>query len=197
MAAAVMLEPKALPGLAPDDEPLYEILDGVRVELPPMSTLSSLVASEIQTSLGAYGRNQKNGRAAVEMLIRLPGPRVRNRRTDVMFVSYERWPADRPIPATGNAWDVVPDLAVEVISPTDLADEVMEKVAEYLAAGVRLVWVIYPRLQIIHIFDAAGQIRKLAHADVLDGGNVLPGFRQLIAELFPPVEPSAVNGPAS
>ena len=74
------------------------------------------------------------GEVVGEVLFRLPleEDAGRNRRPDVAYVSFDRWPADRPMPGRDNAWDVVPDLAVEVISPTDLAQETLQKVQRVL-----------------------------------------------------------------
>ena len=84
-----------------------------------------------------------------------------------------------------NAWEVAPDLAVEVVSPTDRAEDVMEKVTEYFQAGVELVWIIYPRLQLVYVYESLVKVRGLNAADTLDGGNVLPGFHIPVATLFP------------
>src|SRR5207249_957331 len=109
----------------------------------------------------------------------------RNRRPDVAFVTYERWPMNRPIPLTDNAWDVVPDLAVEVSSRHDLAEELVQKLTEYFQAGVRLVWVIYPKQRLVYVYESPTQVRGLTQSDELDGGTVLPGFRLPLANLFP------------
>ena len=58
--------------------------------------------------------------------------------------------------------------------------------AEYVAAGVRLVWVLYPEIGLADVYEAAGVSRYLTRADSLDGGPVLPGFTLPLAELFPP-----------
>lgn len=119
----------------------------------------------------------------------------RNRRPDVAFVPYSRWSRNRPIPDT-NAWPVLPDLCVEVVSPTDRAEEVREKVAEYFEAGVRLVWVIDPRAQLIDVYESASQVRTLHRSDRLDGGVVVTGFQVPLADLFPPpTDPSAAPSP--
>ncbi len=100
-------------------------------------------------------------------------------------MSLERWPKDRPIPGEGNAWDVVPDLAVEVVSPNDNAEELLIKADEYFRAGVRMVWIVYPRQRLVFVYESLTQVRGLTRADVLDGGAVLPGFRLPLQELFP------------
>ena len=93
-----------------------------------------------------------------------------NRRPDIAFVSFERCPADLLPSTRENAWDVVPDLAIEVISPSDLAEEQLEKVLEYFQAGVRLVWVVYPTLGHLTSTHLRGQSRSLTGTDILDGG---------------------------
>lgn len=177
-----------------EDEALYEIIDGQRVELPPMSVYATWVASSLSGELTVFSRAHPIGRPFTEMLFRLPLNGSRNRRPDVAFVTYERWPQNRPIPATDNAWDVVPDLAVEVISPHDLADEIMEKLTEYFQAGVRLVWVVYPRQRRVYVYDSPTQVRGLTQGDELDGGAVLPGLRLPLANLFPEAAATSEDG---
>ena len=86
-----------------------------------------------------------------------------------------------------DAWDVVPDLAVEVVSPSDIAQNLLGKVKEYFQAGVRLVWVVYPIQRCIHVYEAWNRIRVVTETDELDGGEVLPGFRRSLDRLFGPV----------
>lgn len=132
-----------------------------------------------------------SGEAVVQILFRTPLPEDANRkrRPDVPFDSFDRWPIDRPMSPTDEAWDVVPDLAVEVTSPIDLAEDLLHMVAEYFKAGVRMVWVVYPIVRRIHVYDAWDRIRIVTEADNLDGGVVLPGFRLPLNGLFGTVEP--------
>ena len=168
-----------------ENESLYEIIDGQRVELPPMSAYASIVSSRLGQKLGSFAASNRLAQVAVETLFRLPLQRSRNRRPDVAIVTYERWPIGRPIPFADNAWDVVPDLAVEVVSPHDLADEIMQKIVEYFQAGVRLVWVVYPQQRLVYVYEALTQVCVRASTEELDGGSVLPGLRLPLAELFP------------
>src|SRR5207249_4160142 len=117
-------------------------IDGQRVELPPMSILASRVASRLFGSLVHHLFGKSLGEALTETLIRLPLPVGRNRRPDLAFVSAERVAQAPPQPGSDNAWDIVPELMVEVVSPHDLAEEIMERLGEYWAAGARLVWVV-------------------------------------------------------
>jgi Uma2 family endonuclease len=163
----------------------YEFVDGQWVEMPPMSAFASIVASRLVRHLNAHAVIQDLGEAYSETLVRLPLNGGRQRRPDGVFVSYQRWPKSRPFVEDANAWDVVPDLAIEVVSPTDLAEDVLEKVEEYFRAGVSLVWVVYPRLRLVHVYESLTRIRGLTRTDELDGGAVLPGFRVPLATLFP------------
>jgi Uma2 family endonuclease len=166
-----------------DDAEHYEIIDGLKVELPPMSAEATAIATGLSTALNVFGVAKDIGRAYTEMLFHLPLPIDRNRRPDVAFVPFSRWPKNRSCPAS-SAWDVLPDLGVEVISPFDLAEEVLEKVQEYFRAGMRLVWLIYPSTQAVEVFENFKQARILTFDDELDGGIVAPGFRLPLRELF-------------
>ena len=119
----------------------YEIIDGVRVELPPTSADSQAIASRLVRHLSNRGIAQNLGEAYAEMLFKLPLAKDRNRKPDVAFITYASWPRTKPIPST-NAWDVLPDLCVEVLSPTNTRAEIAEKVTAYLAAGAREAWVV-------------------------------------------------------
>ncbi len=103
------------------------------------------------------------------------------RKPDVSFVRKGRFPKDR-IPK--GYIRIAPDLAVEVLSPNDLADEAEAKVEEYLDAGVRLVWVISPKAETVTVYRADRSAVKLHETDELSGENVLPGFRCKVSDLF-------------
>jgi Uma2 family endonuclease len=173
------------------DDELYEVVDGQRVEKPPMSAYSVRIGSRLFRKLGTFTDDKELGETVGEMLFRLPLPGEihRNRRPDVAYVSFARWPSNRPVPPKENAWDVVPDLAVEVISPADFAEASLHKVLEYFQAGVRLVWVVYPEECQVYVYDSPTQIRILTRDDTLDGGTVLPGFQLRLDRLFDPIAP--------
>ena len=110
------------------------------------------------------------------------------RRPDISFVRFGRFPNEEP----SDVYDrLAPDLAVEVISPGDASIEVEEKTNEYLAAGVRLVWVVQPTVQRVMIYRADGTLAALRATDELSGEDVVPGFRCSVAELFQPPVPRA------
>ncbi len=77
-----------------------------------------------------------------------------------------------------------PDVAIEVVSPNDLAQEVERKVYEYLAAGAAMVWVLFPETRHVMVYRPGGEARVLGDQETLDGGDVLPGFACTVGELF-------------
>jgi len=169
--------------LAVQDEPLYEIVNGQRVELPPMSAYATWIASCFHGQLWSYVREKGLGMAVTEMLFVLDAEHNLRRRPDVAFVSTARWPLDRALSMTGD-WEVVPDLAVEVISPNDVFKDVLAKVREYFHYGVQAVWVIAPEEQQVYVYDAPTHVRILIGQDELTGGEVVPGFRMPLGHLF-------------
>jgi Uma2 family endonuclease len=170
-----------------DNEHLCEIIDSQHVELPPKSILASRVTSKLLGHLCHHllSLGKPLGEALAETLFRLPLPVDRNRRPDVAFVSAKAIAEAPSQPGSDNAWAVLPDLMVEVVSPHDIAEEVIEKINEYFAAGTKLVWVIYPVQQLIYVYESPLQVRILTESDQLDGGSVLPDFRIPIASMFP------------
>jgi Uma2 family endonuclease len=166
-----------------DDDDLYEIIDGKRVILTK-NIFASWIATELFLLLARDAKTQDLGWWIRAALFHLPRPTNRDRRPDLAFVSYQRWPKKKPISRDDDAWDVVPDLAVEVVSPTDVAEKLREKIPEYFRAGVSLVWVIYPLGSEVHVYESPTSVRILGATSELDGGNVLPGFRLALTELF-------------
>jgi Uma2 family endonuclease len=184
MSTALVTDPlPVLPPLSLRDEAFYEIIDGKRVELPPMSAYASRIASRLVNKVNDFAGAANLGEAVTEVLFHLQLPVDRNRRPDGALVSFQRWPKGRPMP-DDNAWDVVPNLAIEVISPSDGAEDLLEKIEEYFRSNVQLVWVVYPRRHIIHVYESLTNIRVLSRTDELDGASVLPAFRLPLKDLF-------------
>lgn len=166
------------------DEALFEIIDGQEVEMPSMSYFATWFCTRLAMELGVFLKAHDLGHLAVETVFRLPAPVNRNRRPDLAFVSYARWPKDREKSKSENAWPVAPSLIAETVSPNDDAQELMDKLAEYFRAGVELVWVFYPDQAMVYVYDSLTQVRGLTIHDTLDGGKVLPQFRLPLKELF-------------
>ena len=174
------LEPAPLSSVEP--EGLYEVVNGQVVEKPKMGAYQAWLATELFRLIVASGISL-DGRFAAELLFLLDARTGLKRRPDLAFVSYRRWPRKRPIPDDA-AWDVVPDLAIEVISPTNLASDVLVKVGEYFHAGVERVWVIYPRDEQIYVYDSPTKVRILTRADRLEESSILPGLSLPLDQLF-------------
>jgi Uma2 family endonuclease len=165
-----------------EDIERYEVIDGIRVEREPMGAFETVLASWLCYLLNGFAAGRKLGLAVNEVLFVLNASRNLKRRPDVAFVSYTRWPAS--IVAREPAWNVVPDLAVEIVSPTNLAEEIDSKVTDYFQSGVRLVWVFYPDAGRVYVYQSPTQVSILERPDALDGGEVLPGFRLPIGQLY-------------
>ena len=111
----------------------------------------------------------------------LPGLGDTVRSPDVAFVRASRLPAD----GIGSGWiSVAPDLVVEVLSPSETAEELEDKLRDYHAAGTELMWVVDPVARVVNVRSADALERTLSEAETLDGGDVLPGFAIPAARLF-------------
>jgi Uma2 family endonuclease len=161
---------------------LYEVIDGRIVE-KTIGVYENWLAAVMFGVLDRYTEANPVGRVVQEMIFDLRPQVNRERRPDVAFVSFERWERDRRIPRT-RSWVVIPDLAVEIVSLTNTADNVAEKVQEYFQVGVRQVWVVYPRQAWVYVYTSTTSVRVLVPGDELDGGNVLPGLRLSVRDLF-------------
>jgi Uma2 family endonuclease len=175
-------ESTVIPSPVPDDS-FYEIVDGQIVELPPMGVYESAIASLIGFALMQAVNPRKLGRVVVEAMFWLNRSGKLKRRPDLAFVSAERWALTRGLPRA-EAWEVVPDLAIEIVSESNSAWEIARKVTDYVTAGVRQVWVVYPELKQVYIHPDLHSARILTAPAELDGGDLIPGFRLPLSELF-------------
>jgi Uma2 family endonuclease len=173
-------------------EDLYELADhGYRYELVAgelrvgqpagfrHSEIAFYIGYRLASHVYAHGLGAVTGADGGFVLARRPDT-VRG--PDVAFVAAARLPRDE---IAHRFFEGAPDLAVEVVSPSDRADEVDEKVDSYLRTGVRLVWVVYPSTRRVAVHGPGGGVTVLTGSDALDGGDVVPGFRCPVAELFP------------
>ena len=166
----------------PDDGYRYDLIDGALIRLTPAAGGHGEVAFEIAWHLGGFVRPRRLGRIyAAEtgfILGRNPdvvlGP-------DVAFVREDRIPTDYD---PDHFLPVAPDLAVEVISPSERHGQITTKVRKYLQGGVRLLWLVNPRRRTATVYSPGAEPRVLTEADELDGGDVLPGCRLPIAAIF-------------
>lgn len=175
-----------IPGTATIDDLLRsenegcELVDGTLVE-KPMGQEESMLASWIGYYINHLLKAQNLGYATGEQgLVELPDGPVRG--PDIAFFSWESIAAKRrpsePIPL------MAPDLAVEVLSPSNTRREMERKRGEYFRSGTRLVWEVDPRARIVRVYTAVDRFADLTEADTLDGGAVLPGFSLPLKNLF-------------
>jgi Uma2 family endonuclease len=106
------------------------------------------------------------------------------RAPDVGFVAKARLPDGLP---TGYI-PLAPDLVVEIISPTDRAGDIQERLDDYLKYGVRLMWFVYPKRKVVWVYTPTSSTMKRM-GDTIDGGDVLPGFALPLADVFKDDEP--------
>jgi Uma2 family endonuclease len=185
---AVLDRPKITPDelLMRLDHDQYELVNGELVE-KNMGWQSSRIGAKLMIILGAYveqhGLGWVNGPDASYQCFEdaLPDDPDRIRKPDVSFISLDRLPPeDEPV----GYCEIVPDLAVEVVSPNDMVYELSEKVEEYLKAGVKLIWIVVPKTKTVRIYRANGSIDELHETQELSGEEVVPGFRCRVSELF-------------
>jgi Uma2 family endonuclease len=163
----------------PDDGQKYELVDG-EIRVSPAGNRHSYVAAQLVAALSVFVKEHRLGYVmGADAGFRLPSKNVRS--PDVSFVAAGRFPQNRPPDDFGN---LAPDLAVEVLSPHDRPRHVLDKVGEYLEAGVRLIWVIDPRKASATVYRSLSDVRKLGADDSLDGEDVLPGFRCRLGEIL-------------
>ena len=163
-------------------EPLFEVIDG-KIEEKIVGSRELEIASILDQCLGGFARANRLGRVLSEFVFRINIPKDLQRRPDVAFVSHARWPFHRRVPDL-PVWDMVPDLAIEVISQSDSAFQVQDKIHDYFEAGVRQVWVIYPKRAEVYVYSSPRQVQIFGIGQDLEGGELLPGFRLPVANLF-------------
>lgn len=172
---------KELEALA-DDEASYELVRGDIYMMTPATPLHGRYASRLTAVLVSFAEQHDLGEVYTAepgfILQSEPEPIVRS--PDVAFVRKDRLP---PVDQQEGFWPLAPDLVIKIISPSESADAVQEKVNDYLAAGTQLIWLVYPKLKSV-VEHGQGAIRQLNREDSLEGGVVLPGFNLSLNQLF-------------
>lgn len=165
----------------PDDGFRHELQAGLLLAEPSPFPLHAQVQARIIELLAGFARPHGLGQVLCDGGFLLASNPDTVRGPDVSFVTRDRWNA---VTDRGRFFRGAPDLAVEVLSPSNRAGEIHAKVADYLAAGARLVWIVDPKRQSVTIHETLLAPRRLGPHDVLDGGDVLPGFVIRIETLF-------------
>ncbi len=168
---------------------IVELVAGEIVEMPLPNGEHGEVLAILTIKIGNHVLENDLGRIATGdtgfILERNPGGRDTVRGMDLAFVSRSKSPA--PLP--NSFVEFAPDLAVEVISPSNEAADIRLKIWQLLDAGTTLIWIVYPELQIVDV-HTRDSVATLNAADTLSGGEVLPGFEIPVREIFPAPESS-------
>lgn len=167
----------------PDDGFRYDLIAGELIKQMPAGLEHGALAAVIAWILNNFVIPRELGLVVGAetgfLLARNPdhvlGPDVAFIRADRLPSSEEAWKKYLPLP---------PDLAVEIVSPSDRAKTIRDKVIDYLDHGVRLLWVVHPTRRTVTVWTAERITRVLREDEELDGGDVLPGFSVRVGEIF-------------
>ena len=166
----------------PDDGYRYELVKGELRKMTPAGSRHGVVIANLTGFLVPHINGSRLGIAfGAETGFRIVSHPDTVRAPDIAFIKADRLPSSG-IPET--FWDGAPDLAVEVLSPSDSKSEVEEQVTDWLSAGTSLVWVVDPKNCVVRVHRPQSEVRTLSESDVLDGEDVVPGFRCPIVDLF-------------
>jgi Uma2 family endonuclease len=158
-----------------------ELVRGEVIETMPPGKEHGVIALAIGTMLRLWAKQGVGGQAGVEAGFILARNPDLIRGPDVYYISADRIPADNDL---GGFWTIAPDLAVEVVSPSETAVEVQQKVRDYLAAGTKLVWTVYPPTRVVVVHTGDGLARTYGEDALIEYPDVLPGFSCKVSELF-------------
>jgi Uma2 family endonuclease len=165
------------------EDRLCELVEGVLVE-KTVGYEESCLAIDLATLINSFVKAHKLGKVSgSDGILRLFPGLVRI--PDVAFASWERFSKRR---GSNKLPQLVPDLAVEVLSEGNTPKEMSRKLDDYFGAGVRLVWFVDPRRRIVEVFTGKKSSKVLREHETLTGGRVLPGFSVPLKELFAELE---------
>jgi Uma2 family endonuclease len=160
----------------------YELVKGELRKMSPSGSEHAVIIGRLTVRLGHHVEANNLGLYfGAEAGFKIASDPDTVRAPDLAFVSRERVP-ESGVPK--NFWTGAPDLAVEVVSPGDTYNEVEEKVEQWLTAGARAVWIVNPRRRNVTVYRSLTNVTRLSESDDLDGGDVVPGFRCKVSEIF-------------
>ena len=166
----------------PRGEFRYELVNGELRTMSPGGHQHGKIIIRLTLPIAQHVRVNRLGEVyAAETGFRLKSDPDTVRAPDIAFIIRERVDA---VGETTGYWPGAPDLAVEVLSPDDRVSEVEDKVSEWLAGGSRQVWVVSPKLRNVTIYSSTIEVVVLTEKDLLDGGDVLPGFVIAVRDIF-------------
>ena len=169
-------------GLPDWEDAWLELVDGEVVEMPTAGGIHVAIMLHIFDMLRPFIREHNLGRIYPDSFgyLLLRDPDVL-RIPDISFITFDRLPEDWPPVAYS---EVVPDLVVEIVFPGNSAAEMRRRTRDYVDAGVSLIWIAWPEDRSVSVYAGSLIPVELESDDILDGGDVLPGFSIAVAELF-------------
>ena len=166
----------------PDDGRRYELIEGELIEMAPAGGRHGNIGVRIVGFLFQYIYKTNLGElfgADTGFFLQRDPDTVRA--PDAAFIAMERIPPDG-IPS--GFIDTIPDLVVEVVSPSDRAGQVQAKIEQWIEHGVKLVWLVHPEQRSITVYRSLSEVHVLHEGDTLTGGQVLPGFSCAVSDIF-------------
>ena len=155
----------------------YEYIKGELVPMPDASIKHSEIGINLIHYLHIHVRQNNLGRVySLEISFKI-GERVL--KPDIAYVSAERLSDDKD-----KGYPIPPDLAVEVVSPSDIQSRILDKVRAYLDAGTRCVWIVEPTFETVTVYKSETDIKTFTREDTLTGEDVVPGFACPVELLF-------------
>ena len=162
---------------------MVELVEGELVDMPLPNPIHAAVLCTVSAAIFIHVQERKLGRVlggdAPFVLERRPEGKDTLRGIDIAFISMERLSGRLP----RKPLTVAPELAVEVISPSNKAEDIEKKIQQLLKAGTALIWIVYPDLQSVAVHTAYGSV-TLSEPDILTGGEILPDFAIPVREIF-------------
>jgi Uma2 family endonuclease len=156
----------------------YEFVGGKLEKKSMPNAKHSGIAGRLTIEMGIYLKKHKIGRVYPEAHFQIGADK---RIPDVAFVSTERIPQDGE---PQKFWDFAPDLAIEIVSPTDFYQDVLDKIYEYFKADVKQVWLINPEKEILTIYFSFAETKVLSKTDTLTCEEILPKFSLKLSDIF-------------
>jgi Uma2 family endonuclease len=159
----------------------YELDDGRLIIMPPPGDIHGAVQANICSALIIDGQAKGLGkvRSEVGLILRRDPDRLTG--PDAVFISADSLPIRR---SKEGYLETIPELVIEIRSPNDTGPEIQAKVDEYLAAGVRVVWVADPARQSITVHRVGVAVEVFGPSDLLTVPDIIPGFQARVADLF-------------
>lgn len=176
----------------PDDGWFYELVEGRLIRMPMSGGEASRIAARLVVTLSLFVEPRHLGAllgADGGFNLTQPGETAETAETalgpDASFVRAERVPSPGSA-EYGKLWHLAPDIAAEIVSPNQYRPEMEAKMRRYLAAGVRLVWLIWPQQRQVDVWRLGtdAPVATLGMGDALDGLDALPGLTYPVADLF-------------